>query len=198
MASYTEACFPNLKPNEYQIISDRTIEYNCVAWAAGNSDHWWWPDNQSIYYWPEGAPRLETVNGFVETFRGLGYEPCDSDQYEPGFEKVALYADEATGAPKHMARQVESGIWTSKLGPQHDIEHRTLSGLEGDEYGKVVLIMRRPHIQGVSQNGSSLLRVGTTGGSASQSVSDLSLSYPSRRYYTATGRTSRPAYGLGP
>ncbi len=62
---------------------------------------------------------------------------------EPGIEKVAIFADES-GCPKHMARQLPSGKWTSKLGHDEDIEHSDLAVLEGGDYGRVVSILARP------------------------------------------------------
>jgi hypothetical protein len=57
-------------------------------------------------------------------------------------EKVALFADPA-GIPTHAARQLASGQWTSKLGQAEDIEHE-LRALEGEIYGVVALILKRP------------------------------------------------------
>jgi len=42
-----------------------------------------------------------------------------------------------------MARQIESGAWTSKLGQDHDIEHETLDTIAGPVYGDAVKIFRR-------------------------------------------------------
>ena len=56
-------------------------------------------------------------------------------------EKVAIYA--IGGRTKHMARQLPSGAWTSKLGDLEDIEHESLSALEGSDYGNVAMIMAR-------------------------------------------------------
>jgi hypothetical protein len=55
---------------------------------------------------------------------------------------IALFADK-NDFPLHAARQLPSGRWTSKLGELEDIEHG-LRDLEGDAYGTVVLIMKRP------------------------------------------------------
>ncbi len=63
------------------------------------------------------------------------------EELEPGFEKIALFADER-GIPRHAARQLLTGRWTNKLGELEDIEHG-LRDLEGAEYGTVVLVMRR-------------------------------------------------------
>lgn len=45
--------------------------------------------------------------------------------------------------PTHVARQLDDGKWTSKLGSNEDIIHHTLDGLEGEKYGQVTTIMTR-------------------------------------------------------
>lgn len=67
---------------------------------------------------------------------------CVDSSLEAGYEKVAIFVKNSL--PSHAARQLESGAWTSKLGPSHDIEHDALSGVEGSEYGSVAKILRRP------------------------------------------------------
>ena len=67
---------------------------------------------------------------------------CPAADLEPGVEKIALYAN-AVGKPTHGARQLANGRWTSKLGKREDIEH-ALHDLEGELYGTVVRIMKRP------------------------------------------------------
>ncbi len=44
----------------------------------------------------------------------------------------------------HVARQLKEGMWTSKLGPDEDIEHNTLDALEGELYGAVTQVLKRP------------------------------------------------------
>jgi hypothetical protein len=79
-------------------------------------------------------------------FRNLLFVVCDSREYEPGFDKVALYADD-TGTPTHAARWwQEDGGWSSKLGEENDILHHTLESLEGGDYGTVVQIFKRKRI----------------------------------------------------
>ena len=77
-------------------------------------------------------------------FEGLGYQECATDELEVGFEKVAIFAWD-DGQPTHVARQLENGRWTSKLGNWEDIEHQKLHALGGTAsmYGVVKLIMRR-------------------------------------------------------
>jgi hypothetical protein len=132
--------FPLLNTEGYTETSPASDGYNCVAWAAGSQDDWWWPDPFFTSYWPEGAPRAETVEAFYATFALLGYTTCPDGELETGFEKIALYAHE--GKPTHATRQLADGSWTSKLGANIDITHN-LPGLEGPEYGSVVGFMKR-------------------------------------------------------
>jgi hypothetical protein len=73
-------------------------------------------------------------------FRRHGYITTDNRDCEKGFEKVAIYADDE-GA-QHVARQLQDGKWTSKLGDLSDVEHADLMVLEGT-YGKVARILKR-------------------------------------------------------
>jgi hypothetical protein len=137
-----EQYFPNLEPTGYTIASPATFVYYCIAWAAGMTDDWWWPDPMGVSTWPASARREETVAAFEEAFHSLGYVSGTDDSVEAGFEKVALYA--LAGVPKHAARQLPNGRWTSKLGELEDVEH-SLDGLNGAWYGSVVSILKRPH-----------------------------------------------------
>lgn len=133
--------FPRLRGRSYQITSPQDQNYNCIAFAAGDTKTWWWPDEAGEDTWPDGIVRAETIAAFRDAFRTLGYLECDDDQLEPGFERIALFALE--GHPKHAARQLPNGRWTSKLGRMEDIEHG-LDDLSGTLYGSVVLLMKRP------------------------------------------------------
>lgn len=137
-----ESVFSHLRATGYTITSPATPDYNCVAWAAKENDRWWWPDPSGTSYWPENAPREVTLDAFLVAFAALGFEICSSDVFEPGFEKIAIYVN-AQGEPTHISRQLNSGRWTSKLGPSVDIEHR-FDGLNGSSlYGSVGRILRR-------------------------------------------------------
>lgn len=145
LSLWRERAFPNLASTEYGVTSPETPTYNCIAWTAKRTDTWWWPDAGGDYFWPTGVPREESVEAFIQAFKLAGYEPCDSRDAEPGFERIALYLD-AAGVPTHAARQLASGAWTSKLGSWEDIEHRTLEALTGRDpaYGIATVILRRP------------------------------------------------------
>lgn len=137
-----ELTWPNLRKTGYQITSPPDRAYNCIAWAAGHQDRPWWPIDRKPYYWPL-EPRVESLQSFIDVFKQLGYEICSDSNLESQFEKVAIYVDD-DGIPTHMARQLETGEWTSKCGDLEDISHHTLEGLEGEFYGKVSILMKRP------------------------------------------------------
>src|SRR5581483_6806305 len=138
-----ERHFPNLASAGYAVTSEQAASYNCLAWALGDTQHWWEPINYPFgYYWPRRAPRDNTVQAWTVVFQLYGFELCDTADLEPDYEKVAIYAL-PDGTPGHAALQLADGTWTSKLGRDEDISHRTLSALEGDEYGTVVRFLRR-------------------------------------------------------
>lgn len=118
-----------------------TPAYNCIAWAAGVTDCWWWPDANGDGFWPDGVAREVTLDALVAAFAMLGYEVCASGDAEPNFEKVVLYA--RAGVPTHAARQTADGKWTSKLGRGPLVAHNTPAGVEGPLYGQAVRFLRR-------------------------------------------------------
>ncbi len=131
-----EGAFPGLAADVYIGSSPKTQAYNCVAWAAGDTSRWWEPG----IYWP--GPAGDDLAALVGIFVVLGYASCTGDEPEAGQEKVALYADDQ-GNWSHAARQLPNGWWTSKLGPDEDIVHRTPLALVGDLYGHFQAIMKR-------------------------------------------------------
>lgn len=136
-----EDLFPNLAGPGYEITSEASDEYNCIAWAIGVTAPWWGYQNPGDY-WPPSLPRNQRVETVMHLFANEGYSVCDGDAREPGYEKVALYA--FVGQFAHVARQLEDGQWTSKLGNREDITHPSPASLAGGMYGGVHCIMRRP------------------------------------------------------
>ena len=137
-----ETFFPMLQSSSYNVTSPATIAYNCIAWAAGDTETWWWPDPFDQYFWPSEILREETIDAFVKAFEFLGYTICRDANYEMEYEKVAIYA-KPDGRPTHAARQIDSEKWTSKIGRLEDIEH-DINSLSGDIYGEPLVYMKRP------------------------------------------------------
>lgn len=129
--------FPRLTPDNHRVTSPPTTDYNCIAWAAGDTDRWWEPG----VHWPVAATGYGP-DALEAALVALGFEPCPDGNPEPGWEKVALYAAGAFGT--HAARQLSGGTWTSKLGRQEDIEHDTAEALAGGVYGEVFRYLKRP------------------------------------------------------
>ena len=130
---------PSLSAENHRITSPASPEYNCVAWSAGDTEHWWQP----AVYWPIDTPPDDYGLGILErAFASLGYEPCADGRLEDGFERIALYG--GSFLYTHVARQLPNGKWTSKLGRAEDIEHQTPEDVAGGLYGEIHEFMRRP------------------------------------------------------
>jgi len=128
------------------VTSPKSNGYNCIAWAAGDNTRWWWPvPLRGLNYWPRGIPREETLPAFIGAFGTRGFAPCADSSLQNGIEKVALFARRAGGLliPTHAALQLESGQWTSKMGPLEDINHVTCDAVNGPGYGEVVQYLSR-------------------------------------------------------
>ena len=142
-----KAEFPGLKKSPFFLTSPESPHYNCIAWAAGDSQNVWWPHPPPLVsYWPPGVARTQDLQTFIAAFATLGYAVCADGTLDAGFEKVALFAD-AQGKPTHAAKQLPNGRWSSKLGLLEDIDH-ILYSLEGAQYGKVVQYLieaEKPH-----------------------------------------------------
>ncbi len=137
--------FPDLNSGFWQQASDPDPKYNCIAFAAGRTDVFWWPDDypdSESDYWPPGIAREETVAAIIQLFQSFGYEACDNGRLESGQEKIAIYALDCS--PTHAARQIQTGHWVSKLGPLEDIVHKSPESIAGPCHGSVVQFMCRP------------------------------------------------------
>ena len=136
-----QAQFPELNAANSRPTSPITSDYNCIAWAAEESDSWWWPLPIGAGYWPPQVPRAETVDAFVAAFATIGFLQCETSSLEAKFHKVAIYT--MNNVPTHMARQLPDGTWTSKLGHNIDINHFTLEALHGPAYGAATHYLSR-------------------------------------------------------
>lgn len=130
--------FPRLTVANHRLVSPPTEDYNCVAWAAHDTEHWWQPGS----FWPITPANDDfSVAVLEQAFNTLGYEPCADASLDPTVEKVALYG--LGDLYTHAARQLPDGRWTSKLGKGEDIEHDTPNDVGGGIYGEVVRFMKR-------------------------------------------------------
>ena len=138
MTAQLRELFPSLA--DFSVTSPQDLRYNCVAWAVGTDEGWWWPTPG--FEWPFNRLEDEELATFTTAFNTLGYERCADGTLEDGFEKIAIYQS-TSGEVSHVARQLNTGRWTSKLGTLEDIEHGSPSELEGERYGVVARFLRR-------------------------------------------------------
>jgi hypothetical protein len=142
--------FCPLRPEDYNQdpskISPATEQYNCIAFALGETTKPWWPSKRlkDDYEWPEHLGReeehQETLQNFVRAFETRRYRLCKDGKLQPGIEKIALFVS-PLGNPLHAALQLESGVWKSKCGDYQDIEHSNVNFCNA--YGRAVAYMRR-------------------------------------------------------
>ncbi len=134
-----EDLFPHLE-KAFEITSDATCDYNCIAWAVGYQDAKW--DPSPWYYWPRGVPRNHAVSTIAAIFASIGFVACGDGAPQAGWDIIAIFSRDGANYT-HVARQLPDGRWTSKLGNLEDIAHDDCAGLSGEEYGQVVQWMRR-------------------------------------------------------
>ncbi len=146
-ADEIEDRIPRLASSGYDITSCQTARYNCVAWAMNDDTRVWSPSPFGTgSYWPPDLPAWNTVKVFIELFAKEGFVLCDDDVYEDGYEKIAIFVY-PDSEPAHVARQLPTGRWVSKLGDHVDIEHNDVRAVECGLCGEVEVIMRRPYQQ---------------------------------------------------
>src|SRR5207253_9492905 len=71
MVEPIEALFPELRDSAFRVSSPATRDYNCIAWAATDTKHWWWPDidpDNDTIFWPAGVGTEETLDAFLAAF----------------------------------------------------------------------------------------------------------------------------------
>lgn len=153
--------FPNLDDSSgaavFKITSPATTKYNCIAWAMGFDDRWidYVPDMDvsKKKWWPKGVHQGFLPIDLIHAFEAVGFECCDDDIIEDGYDKVALYKvspfyDQLTGRWEpvgwtHAARVIAPGVYHSKMGPQFDIHHSSGPVFHGSIYGDVYQLMKR-------------------------------------------------------
>ena len=118
----------------------------------GIRDQWWEPYAaggiaEDRGHWPEGLPHDREPDTLRELFRREGFVGCEDGRLDPVMVKIALYQmrdDEGGYIWTHVARQLKTGLWTSKLGSSYEVTHRSIGDLEGELYGAVYAYMAKP------------------------------------------------------
>lgn len=134
---------PKLKGKDYKIININKVleDFNCIAFVLDIYNEWC---GSSTSTWPyKTISRIPILENYIKYFETFGYEICDNNRYEDGFEKIAIYINRNRKV-NHVAKQFKDK-WRSKLGGSVIIEHELdwLTGYEADNYGEIGVIMRR-------------------------------------------------------
>jgi hypothetical protein len=136
---------PRLETSRHRITSPPTDRYNCVAWVYRDFERWWEPG----FYWPEYAPMPvgdEDLDAYVRLFAHAGFRECETPDFETGYLKIAIYARD--GRFHHVAKQLPSDAWSSKVGKSVDLRHEQLDALYDCAYwnkAEAVVFMKRPY-----------------------------------------------------
>jgi hypothetical protein len=153
--SHLERRFPKLAADGGRKTSEAEPQYNCLSWSAKRTkkyrlepkpvDPW--------DYWPKGVPNDYSLESFIVLFEKSGYERCEKldTTFSVFNKKVAIYAafgiyNQPRWEFTHVSDELHSGVWTSKLGYEEDIQHNTpqsLGGNDADEYGQIYKILKK-------------------------------------------------------
>lgn len=135
--------FPRLRRRLYRGTSEPATNYNCFAWAVGETHRRWDPTRlrSARNYWPTESRSMGLAEA-LEAFEAVGFRRVDAARAVAGWQTITLYA--ADGQITHAARLLPSGLWTSKLGDDIDLEHETPEALGGGLYGEPSVTLKRP------------------------------------------------------
>lgn len=137
--------FPNSTDEKLKYHSPKTKEYNCIAFALGIQDKWIDPETQEPLigtkpYWPSLISRDRSLNAFIKLFESYGFQKCEHSAIEEEYLKIAIYIKESKVT--HAARQLDTGMWVSKLGMSVDCIH-SLPAINNGIYGVVGQYMKK-------------------------------------------------------
>jgi HNH endonuclease len=123
-------------------MAPESLKYNSFAWALGETDRWWYPDETGVCYWPEFVERTNNLATFKTAFASRGFSESDTSIFELGFDKIALHVDEIDQV-SHAARMLADGKWSSKLGALEVYQYDDVNLLV-PLYGRVAMYTKRP------------------------------------------------------
>jgi len=78
--------FPNEFPNSVQepflMTSPQDIRYNCIAWAFGDNEKFYWPSDLPEYFWPENIEKEESIAAFIALYESIAYASCEDGEQD--------------------------------------------------------------------------------------------------------------------
>lgn len=145
----------------FELTSCPDTNYNCVAWANGDTTRFWSPTPDGLRsgnYWPEDLPALCSVKVFKDLFARDGFVECAPEELPDGVEAIAIYVSEG-GQPEHVARRKADGTWMSKMGDEADIEHQTVGCLDCNVWTFAVMLRKASATERVERQGKPIKKL---------------------------------------
>lgn len=146
--AYLVALFRGLRNAQWDIKSKADINYNCIAWSAGEKHRRWdlsdHPGTHLPSYWPEGVKKSEGIAYLIAAMMKEGFVVCEREEavtYDPEFDTIVVYERDAKW--EHAARLLHNGMWSSKIGYFNDIQHDSPEAIAGRDYGHPFKYMKR-------------------------------------------------------
>ena len=128
--------FPHLgSDSHFELLSEQTPVYNCIAWAMGYRDRWVDIEYSPGHWWPAGVKRSTEPQALFDAFVAEGFEKADDGRFEKGYDKVVLFQKD--GEWTHASRIESNEVEYSKFGGSFDgvHSHNIFSGsIYGEEY----------------------------------------------------------------
>ena len=138
--TFVENRFTSLHEHaNFEYTSEVDVNYNCLSWALSQNRVLF--ENEKWGAWPWKDIPDDTADGWARFLERLGYTRCETSDFEPKIEKIAIF--ENGDKDLHACRQVSAGVWKSKLGDMGpDIDHTDLDCLK-PVYGEVIFILMK-------------------------------------------------------
>ena len=133
--------FPHLgSDSHFELLSEQTPVYNCIAWAMGYSDRWVDTEYSPGHWWPAGVKRSTEPIALFDAFVAEGFEKADDGRFEKGYDKVVLFQKD--GEWTHASRIESNEVEYSKFGGSFDGVH-SHNIFTGSIYGEEYAYLRR-------------------------------------------------------
>ncbi len=155
LPSHLARRYPKLVADGGKKKSEADHQYNCLSWSAKRTKKYRFEPKPIEKWdrWPKDLRDDYSLESFIMLFENLGYHRCSLTDtgFELFYKKVVIYAQFGIYGDQrweftHVADEIHAGVWTSKLGPDEDIQHNTPQSLEGncgDEYGKIYQVLKK-------------------------------------------------------
>jgi hypothetical protein len=138
--SDVDADFPSLIGLAFE-LSDEDFNYNCLAYALGDTANWWEPPMAPGQYWPPGFSNDVTVATVEKIIRLHGFTREVEAGVDPETDAIAIFSKGTNWT--HFSKY-HKGRRASKLGEGHDVSDVHPQHLEGRLYGTGAKILARP------------------------------------------------------